>query len=255
MAEINVSVDVDAAIKRLGDIGRQVPFVASLAINRVGQKVKAKEEHEIRDVFDKPTPYIQRSIFLKPSNKSNLTATVGIKDQAGKGIPATKSLAAEISGGSRRLKRFEVSLRRVGALPNGYFIVPGAAAQIDQYGNISRKQITQILAFFKAFQEAGYRANSTEKTRAKLKRGSKKIAGVSYFAGRLGNGRSPLGVWAKGHAGLFMGPVQNKPRLAFLFVPHVIYQPIFDFKFVAENTIKKEFDGEFERAYRDVIGG
>ena len=42
MAEINVSVNVDDAIKRLGDIGRKIPFVASLAINRSGQKVKAK---------------------------------------------------------------------------------------------------------------------------------------------------------------------------------------------------------------------
>ena len=253
MAEINVSVNVGDAIKRLGDIGRQIPFVASLAINRTGQKVKAKEEHEIRDVFDRPTPYIQRSIFLKPSNKSNLTATVGIKDQAGKGIPATKVLDAEIAGGPRKLKRFEVALRRVGALPNGYFIVPGAAAQIDQYGNIARKQITQILAFFKAFPEAGYKANSTDKTRAKLKRGSKKRIGVSYFVGRPNNGKSPLGIWQVQHQGLFTGP--GRPlRPVFIFVPHVIYQPIFDFKFVAESTVKKEFDGEFERAYREVIG-
>ena len=181
MTTINVSVNVDEAVKRLGFVRKQIPFITSLSLNRTGQKVKAKEEHEIRDVFDRPTPFIQNSIFLKPSNKTNLTATVGIKDFASKSVPATKILEAEIKGGSRRLKRYEIALRRVGALPNGYYTVPGAAAQIDQYGNIARKHITQILAYFKAFPEAGYKANSTERSRARLKRGTKKKLGVSYF--------------------------------------------------------------------------
>ena len=249
MTTINVSVNVDEAVKRLGFVRKQIPFITSLSLNRTGQKVKAKEEHEIRDVFDRPTPFIQNSIFLKPSNKTNLTALVGIKDFASKSVPATKILEAEIKGGSRRLKRYEIALRRVGALPNGYYTVPGAAAQIDQYGNIARKHITQILAYFKAFPEAGYKANSTERSRARLKRGTKKKLGVSYFVGRPGDGKSPLGIWMRIHSS-FGSAI--KPVL--IFIKSAQYQSVFDFKFVAENTVKKEFNGEFERAYREVFG-
>ena len=249
MTTINVSVSVDEAVKRLGFVRKQIPFITSLSLNRTGQKVRAKEEHEIRDVFDRATPYIQRSIFLKPSNKSNLTATVGIKDFASKSVPATKILEAEIKGGARRLKRYEIALRRVGALPNGYYTVPGAAAQIDQYGNIARKHITQILAYFKAFPEAGYKANSTDRSRARLKRGTKKKLGVSYFVGRPGDGKSPLGIWMRIHSS-FGSAI--KPVL--IFIKSAQYQSVFDFKFVAENTVKREFNGEFERAYREVLG-
>ena len=249
MTTINVSVNVDEAVKRLGFVRKQIPFITSLSLNRTGQKVKAKEEHEIRDVFDRPTPFIQNSIFLKPSNKTNLTALVGIKDFASKSVPATKILEAEIKGGSRRLKRYEIALRRVGALPNGYYTVPGAAAQIDQYGNIARKHITQILAYFKAFPEAGYKANSTERSRARLKRGTKKKLGVSYFVGSPGDGKSPLGIWMRIHSS-FGSAI--KPVL--IFIKSAQYQSVFDFKFVAENTVKKEFNGEFERAYREVLG-
>ena len=249
MTTINVSVNVDEAVKRLGFVRKQIPFITSLSLNRTGQKVKAKEEHEIRDVFDRPTPFIQNSIFLKPSNKTNLTALVGIKDFASKSVPATKILEAEIKGGSRRLKRYEIALRRVGALPNGYYTVPGAAAQIDQYGNIARKHITQILAYFKAFPEAGYKANSTERSRARLKRGTKKKLGVSYFVGRPGDGKSPLGIWMRIHSS-FGSAI--KPVL--IFIKSAQYQSVFDFKFVAENTVKKEFNGEFERTYREVLG-
>jgi len=246
MTTINISANVDEAIKKLGAMSSQIPFVTSLAINRTGQKVVAKEEHEIRDVFDKPTPYIQKSVFLRPSNKTNLTAIIGLKDFASKGNPASKILSAEIAGGSRRLKRYEVALRRVGALPNGYYTVPGAAAKIDQYGNIVRSQITQMLSYFQAFPEAGYKANTTQDKKDRLAKGSKKKMGVSYFVGRVG--RSPLGIWMRIHSA-FGSAV--KPML--MFVPSAQYQPILDFKFVAENTVNKEFAEEFERAFNEVF--
>jgi len=163
MLNMAAKIDVRGVIKQLADIkDKQFPFAMSLAINRTAQNVREREQHEILDVFDRPTPFIQNSIFIKPSNKLNLTATVGIKDNGfGKGIPAIKPLEAEIVGGERRLKRYERALRAVGALPDGYVTVPGEEAEIDAYGNMKAGQITQILSYFKAFPEAGYRANST----------------------------------------------------------------------------------------------
>lgn len=243
MINITVKFAVRDVIKQIKDIhDKQIPFATSLAINNTAKLVKTKEEHEIRDVFDRPTPYIQNSIFIKPSNKRNLTAFVGIKDQGIKSAPASKILQAEIVGGERRLKAYEIALRSVGVLPDGYFTVPGEAAKIDQYGNISRGQIVQILSYFRANRDVGTTSNSTDKTREKLSRSTKTRYGVSYFVGKIGD--APLGTWQKvfSNFGTAIRPIM-------IFVQSANYEAIYDFKFVAETTINREYNNEFAKAW------
>lgn len=246
---ISLSIDVRDVLKQLADVkDKQLPFATSLAINRTAQKVKAKEEHEIRDVFDRPTPYIQNSVFIKPSTKTSLTAKVGIKDQAfGKGLPAIKPLQAEISGGERRLKRYEEALRSIGVLPEGYFTVPGEAANIDSFGNIARGQIVQILSYFRANRDVGSTSNSTDKTRAKLAKSTNTKRGISYFVGSPGDGKAPLGIWMKvfSNFGTAIRPI-------LIFVKSANYEPIYDFKFVAKTTIDSEWDMAFNAAWAEA---
>lgn len=227
---------------------KQIPFATSLAINRTAQKVRQAQVKEMRDIFNRPTLYILNSVFIKPSTKSNLVAIIGIKDQAFNGAPASKILTAEIAGGSRRYKKFEKALRSVGALPDGYYIVPGEAASMDAYGNVSRGQIVQILSYFKAFPEAGYKANSTDASRARLKRGTKTKMGVSYFVGRPGDGRSQFGIWQRIHSGF-----GKAIRPVFIFVTHTQYQAIYDFKYVSGLIIKREYPIEFNVAFNQAM--
>ncbi len=251
MINLAVKIDVRDAIRQLADIkDRQLPFATSLAINRTAQKVKEREQHEIRDVFDRPTPFIQNSIFIKPSNKLNLTAKVGVKDNGfGKGIPAIKPLEAEIVGGERRLKRYEVALRSIGVLPEGYFTVPGDGAEIDGYGNMKAGQIRQLLSYFRANRDVGSISNSTDATRAKLALGTKKKAGISYFVGKPGD--APLGIWRRSEMGLFSGP--SKPLMPILiFVQSARYEAVYDFDFVARQTIEREFDEQFIQAWAEA---
>lgn len=237
---INVSSDIEK---------RQIPFALSLAINKTAEITKRQEEHEMRDVFDRPTPYTLSSIFIKRSNKRNLTAIVGLKDFSLKAVPASKFLTPQIAGGGRRLKRFEVALRSVGVLPDDYFTVPGQAAKMDAYGNMSKGQIVQILSYFSAFGQAGFRANSTDKTRARLRRGSKKtIQGLEYFA--IQPGESDL------HPGVYMRVFSNfgvAIRPVLIFVKSVLYDPIFDFAYVAEIANRKYFGIEFRKALRYAV--
>jgi len=246
---ISVNVDIRGALKQLADVkDKQLPFATSLAINRTAQKVKAREEHEIRDVFDRPTPYIQNSVFIKPSNKANLTAKVGIKDQSfGKGVSAIKPLQAEISGGERKLKRYEEALRAIGVLPEGYFTVPGDAAKIDSYGNIAKSHIVQILAYFRANRDVGSTSNSTDKTRAKLAKSTNTRRGISYFVGAPGDGKAPLGIWMRVYSnfGTAIRPI-------LIFVQSANYEAIFDFELVARTTIDKEIDKEFAKAWNEA---
>lgn len=245
MINLRADINIKSIIKQLADIkDKQLPFATSLAINRTAQKVKEKEVKEIIDVFDRPTPFTLNSVFIKPSNKNNLTAKVSIKDTAFNGAPAAKYLKAEIAGGERRLKRYEVALRSIGVLPDGYFTVPGEAATMDVYGNMSVAQIRQILSFFKANRDVGSISNSTDKTRSKLARSTKSRRGISYFVGRGGNGKLPLGIWQKvfSNFGTAIRPI-------LIFVESARYESIFDFEYVAMTTVDKEFDGEFIKAW------
>lgn len=249
---ISIKINTKSVLKQLANVkDKQIHFATSLAINRTAQKVKLKQEHEIRDVFDRPTPFIQNSQFIKFSNKQNLTATEGVKDFSfGKGIPAVKPLLAEIGGGQRRLKRFEIALRSAGAIPSNYFLVPGEKAPKDQYGNVPGSFIAKLIAYFRAFPESGFKANSTAESRKKQKDGTKKLSGSSYYVGYAGQG-SQLGIWRRNHAGArFSGPVKPIEPM-FILVQSARYEPIYDFKFVAESTVDKEFNREFIKAWEE----
>ena len=240
----SIKHSIGETIKKLKDIEqKQIPFATSLAINRTAQKVKAAEEREIKDVFDRPTAFTERSLFIKPSNKINLTARVWLKDNAVKGTPAAKYLEAQIVGGERRLKRYEIALRSVGVLPDGYFTVPGAAAQMDGYGNIKRSQIVQILSYFRANRDTGATSNSTDKTRAKMARSTSKRYGVSYFVGKPSNGKLPLGIWQNVYSnfGTAIRPI-------LIFVQSARYDAIFDFDYVARKTVQDNIEREMKQA-------
>ncbi len=248
MLTVDVSRTVAELGKGLGDLSRRhIPFAAAAALTATAKAAQAKEVHEMRDVFDRPTPWTLGATFIKPATKTNLEASVYLKDFAGKGIPATKFLAAQITGGDRRIKRFERALRQAGHLPDDYRVVPGSGAQLDAYGNIKPSQIVQILSYFRAFPEAGYRANMTDRRRKRLARGTKRQQGFAYFIGRPGD-RLPLGVWQR--FGFSRGSA-IKPVL--IFVRHTRYEAVFDFAYVATTTAQREFPTQFASALAEAL--
>lgn len=249
MIKIDVSADISRALQKLRNIAEnQVPYATALALNKTAEAVKVAEIKEMKDVFDRPTPITLDSLFVKRATKSQLTATIGIKDFMGKGTPASKWLAAQIKGGSRHLKKFEKALQSVGALPPGYFAVPGSACKLDQYGNIPGSLITQLLSYFSAFPEMGYRANMTAKRRAALAKGKKGSQGVIYFVGQPADGKLPLGIWARY---TFHGGSAVKPVL--IFVRHAQFQKLLDFEYVATKTVEKEFPSQFRAAIAEAM--
>jgi hypothetical protein len=247
MISVSIKQNTKQITNKLKGIAKQIPFATSLAINKTAQKVKLKEEKEIVDVFDRPTSFTKNSLFIKPSNKNNLTALVKLKDFSFKGTSAAKYLQAQIAGGERRLKRYELALRSAGILPSGYFTVPGQAANIDQYGNIARSQIVQLLAYFRANRDVGTTSNSTEKTRGKLAKSTNKRYGVSYFVMPKESGMQE-GIYQRIHSNF-----GKAIRPVLIFVDRARYEAIYDFKFVAEKVIKKEYDNEFRLALEDAI--
>lgn len=249
MFSINVTSNVQEVIRKLSDLQKeQVPFALAHALTMTAQRVKDAQVREMRDVFDRPTPYTLDSLFTRPATKTNLTAFVWLKSDTSKGTPADKYLMPQIKGGERRLKRFEKALQRVGALPPDYVAVPGEAAKLDSYGNMSRGQIVQILSYFQAFPEAGYRANITAARKVRLARGSRAKQGIAYFVGRPGGGKAPLGVWQRTQ---FAAGSAIKPVL--IFVPAARYEKLFDFYYVAQQTIERDLLPQFAASLQAAL--
>jgi hypothetical protein len=247
---VDVSKTVAELTDRLGELAyAQMPFAAALALTRTAQAVQERQVAEMKDVFDRPTPYTLSSTFVRPATKQRLSSEVGLKDFAGKGTPATKFLSPQIAGGGRRLKRFEIALRRTGNLPEDFRIVPGAGCRRDAYGNISAGQIVEILSYFRTFPEAGYRANMTDKRKRQLARGTRSRLGYAYFIGRPG-GRAPLGVWQRVQ---FASGSAVKPVL--IFVRGAQYEAVYDFEFVARTTSERVFPAQFEAALQQAVRG
>jgi hypothetical protein len=207
-------------LRALGQDGLRQACAA--ALNDAAFKVRAQYQRDMRTAFDRPTPYILSSVRVKMATPQKLTAEVEPTYQGGKGIEPSKVLQAHIDTGRRRNKRSEVALQRVGILPQGYQTViprdpfPGSD---DGRGNLRGPFIVQLLSYFQAFGEQGYRANMTARRRAQLAKvgrsasGAKVIGGVEYFVsyGRLRSGPTQHlapGIWAKsGTGGAVLRPV------------------------------------------------
>lgn len=255
--EIKIELSgVNKMIESLTDFEKQhLPFATAKALTKTGQEVKAGLVKEMESVFDRPTPYTLDALMLRPATKSNLVAFVWLKDFAGKGTPAVKYLWAQVVGGSRNLKRFESALQRVGALPRNMFITPGEGADLDQYGNMSKGQIVQILSYFQAMGEQGYRANMTDAGRARLKRGSKKKRGFEYFIPEPGSRLRP-GIYKR--LGFSHGSA-IKPVLIFIKAPG--YEKRFKFfevgQRIAAARLPINLNDALSQAIREgiVVGG
>lgn len=166
------------------------------------------------------------------------------------GVTVSDVLKAEIYGGLRKLKRHEQALSRVGILPAGMAIVPGEAAKIDAYGNMSAGQINQIISWFRAFGEQGYAANMLQKGRARLARGSKAkgTQGFAYFCLKKQVGKLSPGIYQRFS---FSKGSAVKPVMIFVRIPQ--YRKRLDFYGVAERAAVDEFNIQFPRMYEEAM--
>ena len=246
--KIDIRHDLEPLIRNLDLRRDQVPYAAKLALDATAKATKAAEIEEMKRVFDRPTPYTLNAIFTKNATKQNLEARVWLKDES---IVAVDPhyLTPQIVGGTRPVKRFEKMLRRVLVVPKDFVAVPGDAAKLDQYGNISRGQIQQLLSYFQAFYLSGTESkNLDKKKRDKLARGTKTKQGYSYFVGRPGGGKLPPGIWQR-----FQFAAGSSIKPIIIFVDHTAYKKRLDWYGVAERTYRVTFLPEFHAGYAKAM--
>ncbi len=238
--------DVRASIRAAG---KQGEFAAMVAINKTAKLIKEDLRKEMQRVFDRPTNFTLNSLRTKPATRSVLSAYVWLKDEAGKGTPADKYLAPQIFGGRRDVKKMERALQSAGLMPYRWFAVPAAGAQMDNYGNVKRSQVVQILSQLKVQYAGGYTSKRSSNTASKR---SVRRQGVEYFALPKQVGKLKPGIYLRRQ---FAHGSAIKP--VFLFVQSIRYQPRFDFFGVGDRTAAENFprifDQELEKALRTAF--
>lgn len=136
--QINVKTDIKGAIKQLNRVQRkQIPFAASVALNKTAEFAATNLNNDTRKYLDKPTRFTQNSFTIQRSSKRKLVAVVlakPIQDQY---------LRYQVFGGTRRPKR--------SAIP-----VPWKNMRLNQYGNMPRGRIKKLLARSNVFSGVAF---------------------------------------------------------------------------------------------------
>lgn len=194
---------LDALRSRVRNLPKQLRFAGARALNDVGFIARKAIVEEMGRVFDRPTPFVLSSVRVVRATPDRLGVSIFPDSPGGKAIDPTDVLRAEVLGGERKLKRSERAFQRIGVLPRGMVMVPGAAAPRDAYGNVPGSFMVRLLSYFEAFGEQGYKANMNDAGRQRLARGrnSRKgqaVRGVEYFVSRGRGEFSGRGSWKNG---------------------------------------------------------
>lgn len=259
--QIQITQNIGASISLLDKLQPRFPLALAKALTQTAQDIRAAELQELRRSIDRPTPYTERQLRYVMATPQRLEAHVGfdisaVQDAYGNvqqyvrdgNTPASKYMAQQVTGGPRGVKRFEAALQAAGLMPKGWHAVPGRSARLDQFGNISRGQIIQILSQLRVTQTAGYtrnlRAGADKKSKAARARAFKKAGGQYFAVTEPGaQGKLPPGIYQR--ASLERGPVQRAVRAILIFVPTATYRRRFAFDEVALRTAKDKFETLF----------
>ena len=262
---ITIQVDTRDATRWLNDVQkRHIPYATMLALNATAKDVQAAVYDQFRKSFDRPTPIVMKSLRIKYAKKTDLTAMVFMKDKGLGGKNANSMaeiLGHHVSGGARIHKKIEFVLRQWNFISAGEYVVPGAAAKMDKYGNMSRGQIVQILSQL-GVKNAGYDSNPTGSKRSK--RNVAKAGSIFWSRGPEGK-RTPLVDKATGIKYGYTGG--NASRLAkgawirngrsvhpiLLVVKSTSYRKLIDMRQIAQPIIDKQFRIHFASAIDQAL--
>ena len=227
---IKATIHADGVMEIFKSLHKQAPIAIAVALTRTGQIIKNNVLTEMKKVFDRPTPRTLNSLQLTPATKNNLIAQIWFKGTDGSG---THYLEPQVYGGPRKQKRSEIELRRAGILFQSR-TVPGRAARLNKYGNMSTGQIIQALTAMRALR--GLQVHGYEKYA--LRKGTKNL-----FYAKPG-GRLFRGIWERTHQGL---------RPILMFVPHVQYKKRLPYFEIARRIYDQNFRAEFNKAFDQAV--
>ena len=257
--QFSIKIDSSKAGKLIAKLGgEEMRRAMAKALNDSAFEGRKVLQEQMRSTFKGGvTPYLRNSIYVTQASADKLQAVIEPRYMGGKGVDPKNILMASIYGGVRKRKRSEVALSRAGILPSGYVTVPGSACPLDAYGNIKGSYLVRLISYFQAFGEQGYRANSTTKTRKKLRNqqvvnGFKTTLGVRFFVayGSLRGGKTGHlhpGIWSAA------GTHDVKVQPILMFVKQPTYKRRLDFFGKPVKAALDKFNPRFRYHMRTII--
>ena len=244
LIDLKVNIKGLREVKSMFDgLEKKLPEIEHFAMINAGEKARDAVAGQMFGVFDKPTPFIIKSLRLTDVDGGRVgkrsvgkSIKVGFKDVFAslRYDPVFDTLNPHIEGGPRVAKPSELRLRRAGILRAGEFIIPSRTAPLNKYGNIRGGEMTRILSDLKAFNEAGYNANRT-KGRAVKGRG---IYFIASPGGTRGIYQMTGGQYGKGI------------NLVFIIVKKApTYRKRLDFYGTAQREFDRVIEKEFDKVY------
>lgn len=239
--------EVQAWVQKLG---AKVNTASREALNRTAEWAETDVRREMRQVFDRPVPFTLRSLRVFYASARKPEAVLWFKQRS---QDADKLWARpQISGGPRDMKPMELRLQRIGVLPQGWFIMPGDAAPLDAYGNMSAGEISRILNVLGSYTESGFN-KANIKTRERLRKGNEKkgVYGFEYWVNPVGGNRAKHlqpGVYRRVYTAF---GTSLKPMM--IFVNRAHYTARLDFFGVVNKTVQRRFPEQFDKALRSLM--
>ncbi len=226
-----VTSNIDAVLQETRLMVPQHRFAMAVALTRTAKDVEKGIYAEMDRVWDKPTPFSKRSLFVKPARKDDLAAVVEIKDRFPSKATYTpdETYKHQFFEGQRKRKGIERYAERAGLISSSEWLVPASGARLDAYGNMARGQVAQMMSQLRLGLDASsWRSGSTRS------KGNRKRSGEMFWSR---GGHLKRGVWMrKGSALTMVMAVVRKVR----------YQPRIDMPRVAEGIADVRFPAHLE---------
>ncbi len=252
MQQLTIDQQMAEVQKAMDKSVKQAQFAMLTAINKSAERAQQAVRREMSSVFDRPTPWVLNSLRVKyAKDRTNPVANLAFKDK-NSAESSRSMIAPHVDTGARHYKAMESRLSAMGLMPRGCNAVPGAAASIDGYGNMSRGQITQLLNVLGTYTEAGYnKANANTVKRLAKGNAKKGVYGFTYWVNPVGSVKGKHlqpGVYQR-----ITTAFGSSLKPILIFVRRAAYKQRLDFYGIAQDAVAKTFPGEFRAAFDEAM--
>jgi hypothetical protein len=229
--QIKIEHNIDVVMAKLSGQQRQVSFAAAVALTRTAAQIKAALPAELDRVFDRPTPFTKRGIYLKAARRDSLTAEVGFMTRQ------ASYLRIQATGGTRQPTARGIRL-------------PGNV-ELNAFGNIPRGTIARLKAAAKSGKlgtVVARRLNVDSNRR-------KGAAPIQLFYGQpTGKGweNAPVGIWRRVPPSTPGGKGQLIPVVLFDKTP-ARYRKRFNFEALGADVMRRRFQANFNTAFASAM--